>query len=155
MLMRAAIATVTLAALLGPLGIPSDAVRGAEPAAGDAVRGAELFNQQCSYCHSLSARMAPRVATPPKGIDLEGKTTGEPQPDWPLEIDQGKRGPNLEGLFKRAPGAVKNFPYRMTLKTANPTWTEADLDYWIFNHARLVAADRADLIAYLKEATGG
>ena len=123
--------------------------------AADPVRGQELFNQQCSYCHSLSARMAPRVATPPKGIELEGKAPGEPEPDWQLEIDQGKRGPHLEKLFQRAPGAVKGFPYRIRLQTEHKTWTEADLDYWIFNHARLVEADRADIIAYLKRATGG
>lgn len=123
--------------------------------AADPMRGAELFNQQCSYCHSLSARMAPRVATPPKGIELKLNGPREPEPDWPLEVGQGKRGPHLEKLFQRAPGAVQGFPYRITLQTEHKTWTEADLDYWIFNHARLVEADRADLIAYLKRATGG
>jgi cytochrome c2 len=64
-----------------------------------------------------------------------------------------KRGPHLQGLFGRAPGAVKGFPYRITLQTENPIWTEADLDYWIYNHARLKEADRSDLIAYLKRST--
>ena len=122
---------------------------------GDPVRGAELFNQQCSYCHSLSARLAPRLEAPSKSIELERNGPREPEPDWPLEVGRYKRGPHLEGLCKRAPGAVKDFPYRITLKTENRTWTEADLDYWIYNHARLIEADRADLIAYLKQVTDG
>ena len=143
MVPRLLLAALGLAALFGPA------------KAADPVRGAELFNQQCSYCHSLSARMGPRIATPPKGIELEGNGVRKPEPDWPLEIDPGKRGPHLERLFRRAPGAVQGFPYRITLRSEHKTWTEADLDYWIFNHARLLEADRADLIVYLKQATGG
>ncbi len=69
-------------------------------------------------------------------------------------VGQYSRGPHLEALFKRAPGTIIGFPYRITLNTENATWTKADLDYWIYNHARLGETDRADLIAYLEKATG-
>lgn len=140
---------VMLAALFGLLSL-MDAATGL---AGDQVRGATLFNQKCSYCHSLSERSRPMLAVPKRhpGSALPGR--GEPDIDWPVEVGQDKRGPHLQGLFGRAPGAVEGFPYRITLQTDNVTWTEPDLDYWIYNHARLREAERADLIAYLRQAT--
>lgn len=123
--------------------------------AGDPKRGAELFNTDCSYCHALSARVGHTLAVPRPHFDTERIPGRRPEVDWPIEQGQDKRGPHLEGLFTRAPGAVKGFPYRITMQTENPVWTEEDLDYWILNHAQIGAADRADLIAYLKQATGG
>ncbi len=119
----------------------------------DFERGGQLFNEKCSYCHSLSPQMGPKLATPPKGQVFGRDVKREPDVDWSVEVGRDKRGPHLQGLFGRPPGAVKNFPYRITLETENPYWTDADLDYWIFNHARLEEADRADLITYLKRAT--
>ena len=128
---------------------------GAMPGLADSLeRGATLFNQKCSYCHSLSKRSRPKLAVPKRRPGTEFSVSGEPDVDWPVEIGPDKRGPHLQGLFARAPGAVEGFPYRITLETDSPTWTEADLDYWIYNHARLVEAERADLIAYLRQATG-
>lgn len=119
----------------------------------DLERGGQLFNEKCSYCHSLSAQMGPKLTTPEKRFDFERDAQREPEVDWSVEVGKDKRGPHLQGLFGRAPGAVKGFPYRITLQTENPTWVEADLDYWIYNHARLKEADRTDIIAYLKRAT--
>ena len=119
----------------------------------DIDRGAQLFNEKCSYCHSLSAQVGPKLIAPPKRFDPAPDVKREPEVDWSVEVGKDKRGPHLQGLFGRAPGAVKGFPYRITLQTENPTWTEADLDYWIYNHARLKEADRSDLIAYLKRST--
>ena len=119
----------------------------------DARRGAELFNQQCSYCHSLSARTGPKLVAPPRRLETGAERQREPEIDWPVVVGQYQRGPHLESLFRRAPGAVKGFPYRITLKTESATWTESDLDFWIYNHARLGEADRSDLVAYLKQAT--
>lgn len=119
----------------------------------DLERGGQLFNEKCSYCHSLSAQMGPTLTKPEKRFDFERDAQREPEVDWSVEVGKDKRGPHLQGLFGRAPGAVKNFPYRITLQTENPTWVEADLDYWIYNHARLNEVDRLDIIAYLKRAT--
>ena len=119
----------------------------------DAERGAELFNQKCSYCHSLSEQVRPKLVAPTRRPGIEAYGPGEPDVDWPVEVGKDKRGPHLRGLFGRAPGAVKDFPYRITLQTENPTWTNTDLDYWIYNHARLDGNERADLITYLRRAT--
>lgn len=122
--------------------------------AGSAERGATLFNQKCSYCHSLSEQSRPKLLVPKRRPGSELSVLDEPNVDWPVEVGPDKRGPHLQGLFARAPGAVEGFPYRITLQTDNATWTEPDLDYWIYNHARLLEAERADLIAYLRKATG-
>jgi cytochrome c2 len=127
----------------------------AGPKTGDPLRGEALYNQQCSYCHSLSARMTPTSSAAPKRLEAEPGQSLEPEREEPVLGGIEKRGPHLEGLLRRAPGAVAGFPYRITMQTDSPTWTEADLDYWIYNHARLGETDRADLIAYLKKVTGG
>ncbi|TQV79547.1 c-type cytochrome [Denitrobaculum tricleocarpae] len=119
----------------------------------DFDRGGQLFNEKCSYCHSLSPQMGPKLAEPARGQVFEREAAREPDVDWSVEIGEDKRGPHLKGLFGRPPGAVKGFPYRITLETESPVWTDADLDYWILNHARLNDADRLDLITYLKRAT--
>lgn len=125
----------------------------ASASAQDSDRGGQLFNAKCSYCHSLSSQMGPKLTAPPRGQVFDRDARREPDVDWSIEIGEDKRGPHLQGLFGRPPGAVKGFPYRITLQTDNPVWSDDDLDYWILNHAGLNDADRLDLIAYLKRAT--
>lgn len=74
-------------------------------------------------------------------------------------------GPSLAGVFGRRAGAVEGFPYSPALKAAGLVWDEATLARWIEAPARLVpgstmnfpgvpdARARADLIAYLREAS--
>lgn len=90
--------------------------------AADPVRGETLFQGHCAKCH---------------GFD---------------PADRSKRGPHLQGLFERRYGAVQDFPYRMVWPEADPVWTPAHLDSYLEIHRLPEAAERADVIAYLREA---
>jgi cytochrome c len=77
-----------------------------------------------------------------------------------------KVGPNLSGVVGRAAGQAEGFVYSAALTDAGLTWDVAALDKWIENPAALVpgttmvfagirdAEQRANLVAYLVEATG-
>ena len=84
-------------------------------------RGREIFQARCARCHAVS------------------------------EQEPGKRGPFLAGLFRRAPGAVAGFPYRMVFSIPTPTWTDGALDQYLEIHLLPEQADRLDVIAYLHQ----
>jgi cytochrome c len=77
-----------------------------------------------------------------------------------------KVGPNLSGVVGRAAGQAKGFVYSAAFADAGLTWDAAALDKWIENPAAMVpgttmvfagirdAEQRANLVAYLIEATG-
>lgn len=100
----------------------------------DTKRGQTLF-LQCRACHSLAA--------------------GEPH----------KVGPNLHAMFGRQAGQAPGFDYSEALLQADIVWTPTELDAWLERPSdylpgnRMVfigvrdPADRANLIAYLQEAT--
>jgi cytochrome c len=101
---------------------------------GNAARGQRAFGA-CATCHSL-------------------------QPD------QNMTGPSLAGLWNRKAGSVASFSrYSPALKSANIVWNDQTLDDWITDPQHLVpgnqmtfpgvkdARQRADLLAFLKEAT--
>jgi cytochrome c len=103
-------------------------------AAGDPVKGKADF-EQCAACHSL-------------------------------EAGQNGVGPSLHGLFGRKSGAEEDFAYSAALRRANVTWTPEMLDRYladpqggVFRGNRMPFAGisdaqaRADLIAYLEQAT--
>jgi cytochrome c len=103
-------------------------------AAGDSVQGGVLF-EQCVACHSLEAEKNDEV------------------------------GPTLHGLFGRKSGA-EDFLYSPALRRANIIWTPELLDAFLANPQSGVfrgnrmpfagisdAQTRADLIAYLEQAT--
>ena len=103
-------------------------------AAGNLAQGQRLFGT-CAACHSL-------------------------QPD------QSMTGPSLAGLWNRKAGSLDSFSrYSPALKSANIVWNDKTLDDWITNPQHLVpgnemtfdgikdARQRADLLAFLKEAT--
>ena len=109
---------------------------GAYPAfsEGNATRGQRVFGA-CAACHSL-------------------------QPD------QSMTGPSLAGLWNRKAGTLASFSrYSPALKSANIVWNDKTLDDWINDPQHLVpgnemtfdgikdARQRADLLAFLKEAT--
>jgi cytochrome c len=102
-------------------------------AAEDAVNGKAVF-EQCTTCHSL-------------------------------EADKRGAGPTLHGLFGRK-SATEDFVYSPAMRRANVTWTPELLDTYltdpqvgVFRGNRMPFAGvpdpqaRADLIAYLKQAT--
>lgn len=95
-------------------------------AAGDAARGKKLWDQRCGTCHERSAM-----------------------------------GPPYKAIYGRGAGRVPGFTYTEALEGSNITWDEQALDKWLADPDRFIpgnrmgfktrsAADRADIIAYLK-----
>jgi cytochrome c len=107
---------------------------GSAKAGGDPAKGESIF-KRCVICHTLKA--------------------GEPN----------RVGPNLHGLFEHEAGKAAGFAsYSDGLKGAGFSWDDAKLDQWLANPqafskgARMAfrvtsEEERADLIAYLHEAT--
>ena len=101
---------------------------------GDASRGAQAF-RACAACHSL-------------------------------EADKNMTGPSLAGLWGRKAGGLASFErYSDALKSSGMIWDDRSLDGWITDPDAMVpdnempfngikeARARADLLAFLKEAT--
>ena len=104
--------------------------------AADPEKGARAF-QACASCHSLKP-------------------------------DRNMTGPSLAGVWEREAGTLRSFErYSPTLKASNIVWNEKSLDAWLKSPKDVVpnnrmifpgipdARQRADLIAFLKEATAG
>jgi cytochrome c len=104
----------------------------AEP--GDAARGQRDF-RVCAPCHSL-------------------------------EPDRNMTGPSLAGLFGRKAGSLPSFErYSDALKSSGIIWDDRSLDGWLTDPDQIVpdnqmpfngfkdSSARADLLAFLKEAT--
>lgn len=120
-------AAFTIAGLWGAMAAHADD-------AGDAAKGKKIF-LKCAACHSLDA-----------GVN--------------------KVGPSLHGIIGRAAASIAGFNYSDAMKGANLTWDAATIDKYITNPKALVPGnkmafpgvpkpeDRANLIAYLKEAAG-
>jgi cytochrome c len=83
-----------------------------------------------------------------------------------LQPDQNMTGPSLAGLWGRKAGSLSSFNrYSFALKSANIAWNGKTLDEWIEDPQHLVpdnqmtfagikdARQRADLLAFLKQAT--
>ncbi len=104
-------------------------------ATADIEHGQRIFFQ-CRACHSLN------------------------------EGGPNKVGPNLYGLFGRHAGSVPGFAYSDALANADLVWTAETLDGWLAHPSAYLpgnqmvfvgvkdARDRANLIAYLRQATG-
>lgn len=101
-------------------------------AAGDAAHGEQLYESRCIACHSL---------------------------------DANRVGPMHHGVFGRKAGSVPDFDYSPAVKKSKIVWNEKTLDQWLANPEKLIpgqkmsfqvpdAADRADLIAFLKRESG-
>ncbi|MDE2166344.1 MAG: cytochrome c family protein [Alphaproteobacteria bacterium] len=121
---------------LAVVGIIAGVGARAEPLSGDAKQGAQLY-RACAACHSL---------TP----------------------DRNMTGPSLAGIWGRKAGSLKSFErYSPALKASNVVWGENTLDQWLKSPAQFIpnnhmtftgipnARQRADLIAFLKEAGSG
>jgi cytochrome c len=103
----------------------------ARAAEGDPVAGEQIY-KRCGGCHS---------------------------------IDRNRVGPKHEGLFGRKAGSVPGFDYSKAMRQSGIVWDDATLDRFLENPRAVVpgtkmtyagvkdAQERADLIAYLKQAT--
>ncbi|HVJ34660.1 MAG TPA: cytochrome c family protein [Terriglobia bacterium] len=101
---------------------------------GDAAQGQKVF-VKCQVCHSLDA-------------------------------GTNKIGPSLHGLIGRPSASIANFSYSQAMQNAHVTWDPATLDKYLTNPKAMVPGtkmlfpglpkpeDRANLIAYLKQAAG-
>lgn len=101
---------------------------------GDAEAGKQVFNR-CRACHTLAEGGGDRV------------------------------GPNLYGMFGSEAGARDGFNFSQAMKDSDITWDEDTLDSYLKNPNGYIPGNRmpfpglpndkqrADLIAYLKQAT--
>jgi len=102
-------------------------------AEGDAAAGEKLF-AKCKTCHTI-------------------------------EAGKNKVGPSLAGLFGRKAGSAPDFKYSDAMINSGITWDETSVSEYIANPKEKVPGnkmicpgvkkdeDRANLIAYLKQAT--
>ena len=99
--------------------------------AGNADHGRALYQARCTACHS---------------------------------IEYNGAGPAHKGVFGRKAGHAPGFSYSKALRDSGVVWKEDTLARWLANPEAFIpgqkmfvqtpdANDRADLIAYLKEAT--
>jgi cytochrome c len=103
----------------------------AASAQGDPAKGEQIYHR-CQGCHS---------------------------------IDRNRIGPMHKGLFGRPAGSVPGFAYTDAMKNSGIVWSEQTLDQFLQGPRQMVPGtkmtyagvadpqDRADLIAYLKQAT--
>ena len=80
-------------------------------------------------------------------------------------IDRNRVGPMHKGLFGRTAGTVPGFNYSDAMKNSGIVWSEQTLDQFLQGPRKMVPGtkmtyagvpdpqERADLIAYLKQAT--
>jgi cytochrome c2 len=123
---RVSVTAVTIAAAIST-------ATGAARADGDAARGEKKY-EECVACHS---------------------------------VDRGVNGvgPSLHGVFDRKAAELGDYRYSPALKRSGLVWTAQTLDTFIADPQAVVpanrmpyagmpnAADRADLIAYLRKAS--
>lgn len=108
---------------------------GLADASGDAERGQKIYDQRCSACHAIGAGAENRI------------------------------GPQLNGIFDRAAGAIEGFRYSPGMIRAAAgglTWTYETLDAYVENPRSLVSGtrmsfpglrqlqDRNDVLAFIR-----
>ncbi|MDH3659153.1 MAG: cytochrome c family protein [Alphaproteobacteria bacterium] len=104
-------------------------------AEGDAAKGKKVFNK-CKACHAIDA-------------------------------EKNKVGPHLVGIFGRTAGAVDGFKYSDAMKGSGITWDEETIAAYLADPKGYIEGNKmvfpglkkeaqiADVIAYIKESSGG
>lgn len=102
---------------------------------GDAAKGEKVF-KKCKTCHFV-------------------------------DKEKNKVGPHLVGIMGRAAGAVDGFKYSDAMKESGITWDEESIAAYLVDPKGYIKGNKmafpglkkedqiADVIAYIKEATGG
>jgi cytochrome c len=104
----------------------------AAPVLADAERGKQLYESRCVACHS---------------------------------IDENRVGPAHKGVFGRKAGSAQGYDYSTALVKSKIVWNERSLQNWLDDPESLIPgqkmgysvpepADRADLVAYLRQQNG-
>lgn len=102
----------------------------AAPAAGNAAHGKQVFQEQCSLCHTVAPNAPPGA------------------------------GPMLKGIVGRKAAADPKFTYTSAMKKMKVTWTADNIQKLLTDPNKMVpgtampialpgAKDRQDVIAYL------
>jgi cytochrome c len=126
----------TLSVILSAILLTATVGAHAQTPLGNARRGAQLFGN-CAACHAL---------TPNRNMT----------------------GPSLAGVWQRKAGTLASFDrYSPEIKSSGVTWDAKTLDAWLKSPAAFIPGNsmpfegisdpkaRADLIAYLKDASAG
>lgn len=115
------------------IGIAATGAASAQGTGGDPASGEKLY-KRCQACHVV---------------------------DKPTN----RVGPHLVGVFGRKAGGLEDYKYSDALKKADVTWDEGTLDKWLEDPKGYIPGnkmaypgmkkpeERADIIAYLKQAT--
>jgi cytochrome c len=115
----------------GAIAVSILAASAAHAATGDPAHGAQIY-QRCQLCHSIEHDLV---------------------------------GPRHLGLFGRSAGSIAGYPYSAAMKNSGITWSEDTLNRFLSGPQAFVPGtrmtftglpneqDRADVIAFLKEAT--
>ncbi len=110
-------------------------------------------------CLALGAAKASAEGDPLKGEQVYHRCQGC------HSIDRNRVGPMHKGLFGRPVGSVPGFAYSDAMKNSGIVWSEETLDQFLQGPRKMVPGtkmtyagvadpqDRANLIAYLKQAT--
>lgn len=114
---------------------------------------------------SVSISGAPALSDNPN-LSRGQRVFGACAPCHSLEPDRNMTGPSLSGLWGRKAGSLPSFErYSDALKSTGIIWDDRSLDGWLTEPDRMVpdnempfngiknAGDRADLLAFLNEAT--
>jgi cytochrome c len=118
---------------------------------------------------ALVTIMAAAIARADEGATAQGaKLFGACTACHSLAPDRNMTGPSLAGVWGRKAGSLKSFErYSPALKGSDVVWGEETLDQWLRSPAGFIpgnsmtfagisdARQRAELIAFLKEASSG
>jgi cytochrome c len=115
----------------------------------------------------LLALTTPNAALAESGADARGERMYRAcAPCHALQPDRNMTGPSLAEIWNRKSGSLPSFPrYSPALKSAGIVWTDDTLDKWVKDPQHFIpgntmtfpgmkdARQRADLLAFLKDAT--
>lgn len=172
----AALGVMMMTAACGPSNTKTETASTEAPATTEAAAPAA----DATPAPEAAAPAADAAATPAAtsiALSIEGHPTGDPVAGQKvflqcmachvIEQGQNRVGPSLYGVIGRKSGSVPNFRYSDANKNSGITWTEQELFTYLENPQKTVPGtimafpglkkpeDRANVIAYIKQKSGG